>query len=78
MSECDPPKTISMSQLNQLKTSSYVMVTDAEVTEAVGELDCQGKKTTWQELEIQRRHDVERLKERRNHEHGLTGHLHSK
>lgn len=78
MSEGDHPKTISISQLNQMKTSSYVMVTDAEVTEAIGELDSQSKKTTWQDLEIQRRTDLENLKERRKHEHGLKGNLHPK
>ena len=57
---------------------SFVLVTDAEVREAVGNDADKQKKTTWQELEIQRRLEIDKLKERRNHEHGLTGDLHAK
>jgi len=74
-------KVITMKELNQMKlppyTTSYVLVTDAEVREAVGESDGR-KKSTWQEIEIQRRLEIDKLKERRNHEHGIVGELHSK
>ena len=70
----DTPKTITMSQLNEMRaTSNEALVTeDLDVLEDVGEL----KKTTWQDLEVQRRLDVERCKEKRKYEHGTVGTLH--
>lgn len=77
-------KTISMSELNQLKlpVTSYVMLTDAEVHESfkavTAETDSEKKlSTTWQEIEIQRRLELDNRKERRKHEHGIKGELHA-
>ena len=62
--------------------SSYVMLTDAEVHEslkAVAEGDDDKKHgCTWQEVEIQRRLELDNRKEQRKHEHGIIGELHSK
>ncbi|XP_066910551.1 KICSTOR complex protein SZT2-like [Clytia hemisphaerica] len=72
-------KVLTVKELEKLplEKMSYVLVTDAEVREAVGNDGEKQKKSTWQELEIQRRLEIDKLKERRNHEHGLTGDLHA-
>ena len=78
------PKTISMSELNQLKPPvgvSYVLLTDAEVQESLKAVEGDQEKkssSTWQEIEIQRRLELDNRKERRKHEHGEVGELHSK
>lgn len=81
-----PPhnKIITVNELDQMRMPNNVVNgTDAEVREAIGgEADnkhnAHHKKSTWQELEIQRRLEVDKLKERREHEHGSVGELHSK
>ena len=80
-------RSLTMNELNQMKlpvTASYVLLTDAEVDEsmrAVGESDRKSIGSgvgTWQELESNRRFELDKRKDRRKHEHGSVGELHSK
>lgn len=77
-------KVLTVNELDQMRMPSSLAhaAADAEVSDVVGGVDAEkllyNKKTTWQELEIQRRLDIDKLKERREHEHGSVGELHPK